>query len=321
MNGLWSAVLFAVCLSLFVYFFVDLLIGSGAAQTQKIEKRLKNFRPEAAPIASIALNVQFSSIARFNEILKRKKFFHQLNSLLDLTGWNMPVSIFLFASLLLGGFFYFFIFALTGAFAVSLAVSLVVSVGPLFFLSFLRKQRMEKFAIHFPQALMMMRNALNAGQGIQAAFKVVAAEAPKPICTEFQRIIHEIDLGAKFEEAVKAIYRRIPIVDLRIFVLGLFIQQEAGGNLGDLLTHIEESIRTRLALARELKALTAQGKMAGIVLIFLPVVVGGIMFFINPQFFSPLLQEDGRKLLYIAGGLEIAGAVVIHKMTSVSISS
>ena len=304
------------------YCLLDMMAGEGSFETRKIHSRIEDLLQYRQPSTSLRRKVRFSSIERLNSVIQRQKIWQRLSELLILSGWRMSLAVFVILDLLWGFLVYFFVRLIFKIEIMAAIAGFFMSAMPYWILVINRARYVEKFTLLFPDALMMMKNALKAGQGIQAAFHIVGEEGPKPVSNEFTQMCREIELGSQINEALNALYRRIHTLDLRIFVLGIFIQQEVGGNLVELFQHIESTIRERLSLMREVKALSAQGKMTGIVLILLPIALTGALAVINPTYFTPLIEDpQGRKVLMAAICMQVVGALIIRKMTKFSMSS
>src|SRR6266516_3735684 len=135
-----------------------------------------------------------------------------------------------------------------------------------------RRTRLKKFASQLPDALELVARALRAGHSLAAGMHVVAEEMPAPICEEFGRVYEEQNLGIPVEDSLRNICERIPNLDLRFFVTSVAIQRQTGGDLAEILDKIGYVIRERYRILGQVKALTGEGRLSGIVLIALPVV-------------------------------------------------
>jgi len=306
----------AVFISTVIYLLFDYFGAGGGYENRRIRARLEGLLTDKKS-AKIERTTNFSNIFSVNLLLKRQPLTRNLFALLQLTGWTMPISVFILADLMLG--------CVIGA-IVKLVFKHVYFAAPAGFVAMLvpywllivNKQRyINKFTILFPDALMLMKNAIRAGQGIQAAFQMVAKESPYPISKEFSQLVHEIELGSHLTEALGELYKRIGTIDLRIFVLGVFIQHEVGGNLVELFSRIEHTIRERLTMAREINVLSAQGKMTGIVLMLLPIGLAGFLLMMNPKYFEPMFEEElGKTILGFSIFLQVIGGFVVRSITS-----
>jgi tight adherence protein B len=113
---------------------------------------------------------------------------------------------------------------------------------------------------------------------------------------------------------------RVPLQDLRIVVTAILIQKESGGNLAEVLDKAAYVIRERFRLRRQVRVHTAQGRMTGWILSFLPLVLGLALYFVNPQTMSILWTRPiGIKLLYASGTMTIIGALIIRKIVNMEV--
>ena len=142
-----------------------------------------------------------------------------------------------------------------------------------------------------PDAMELVARALRAGHSLAAGMHVVAEEMPAPICKEFGRVYEEQNLGIPLEEALKGMCDRVPNLDLRFFVTCVAIQRQTGGDLAEILDRIGHVIRERFKILGQVKALTAEGRLSGIVLIALPIGLFLMMLYMKPDYIE-LLWKD-----------------------------
>jgi len=163
---------------------------------------------------------------------------------------------------------------------------------PFGFVVFMRGRRSRKLSELLPDALDMMARSLRAGHALSSSFKLVAAEMPSPINTEFARAFEEQNLGMAFERAVEQMTKRAPNNrDLKIFALSVIVQKETGGNLVEIIEKIAETIRARYRFYGKLRTLTAEGRMSSYILASLPILTAIFIAFTNPEY-SRLLVTD-----------------------------
>lgn len=313
-----AVLVLSVSLALFVssliYIALEGSFGQASYENEKIKDRLEGLFLRKAKIERSS---SFSNIFGLNQALKRQRLSKKLFTLLTFTGWNMPISVFILGDLVWGALVFLIGNMILKAPVTVLSMTLAAITLPYWFLIINKRRYVNRFTTVFPDALMLIKSAIRAGQGVQASFQMVAKEGPQPVAKEFAQMVREIELGSTVTEALNELYRRIETVELRIFVLGIFIQNEVGGNLVELLDHIEKTVRERLTMLREIRVLSAQGKMTGVVLIMLPFALAGILMMLNPKYFDPMIQnEGGRKILLFAGAMQLVGAYVINKITS-----
>ncbi len=318
MVSLIVAALIAVSVAAATYLLLNAFRGEGAIEG-RVEDRLEKLFKRRQPAASLVNRPQFSQISKVDSLLQRQTFSHSLHHLLTLTGMKIPVSVFLLVDLVAASMIFMIVNFLSNSYFLAVPAAVLMVVVPYFILIVNRKRYLEKFTTSFPDALLMMKSALGSGQGMQAAFQLVAQEGPHPVSMEFQQMVREIELGATLDGALDSFYHRIPTVDFHLFVISINIQNEVGGNLVELFDRIEKTIRDRLSLGREVKVLSAQGQMSGIVLMLLPVFVFAAIKLTAPQYFDPLLQQElGKKILTLAIILQVIGSLIIRRITQYS---
>jgi len=172
-----------------------------------------------------------------------------------------------------------------------------------------RSKRFGKFEKGLPEALDMMVSALRAGHSLIAAMGLVARESPDPIGTEFRICFEEQNYGLEMKTAIDNLLNRIPMQDLRIVATAIMIQKETGGNLAEVLDKTSWVIRERFRLKRQVATHTAQGRMTGIVLTLLPIILGIALYFVNPTLMSILWTRPiGIKLLWVASIMIVIAA-------------
>jgi tight adherence protein B len=183
-----------------------------------------------------------------------------------------------------------------------------------------RRVRLNKFASQLPDALELVARALRAGHSLQAGMHVVAEEMPSPISDEFNRVYEEQNLGIPIEESMESMCARVPNLDLRFFVTSVAIQRQTGGDLAEILDKIGYVIRERYRILGQVKALTGEGRLSGIVLIALPFVLFLVMLHIQPTYVAALwTNELGIKMSIFAVIMQILGALVIRKIVNIKV--
>ena len=195
----------------------------------------------------------------------------------------------------------------------------------MFFIPFLwllnkRRARLKSFASQLPDALELVARALRAGHSLAAGMHVVAEEMPSPISDEFGRVYEEQNLGIPIEDSMRAICERVPNLDLCFFVTSVAIQRQTGGDLAEILDKIGYVIRERYRILGQVKALTAEGRLSGVVLIALPFVLFLVMLHIKPDYIQLLWTDPlGIKMSVFGLIAQILGAIVIKKIIDIKV--
>jgi tight adherence protein B len=197
---------------------------------------------------------------------------------------------------------------------------LVLFSLPFVWLYFKRAQRLRKFAGQLSDALELVARALRAGHSLAAGMHVVAEEMPAPIADEFGRVFEEQNLGIPIEESLKSMCERVPNLDLRFFVTSVGIQRQTGGDLAEILDKIGYVIRERFRILGQVKALTGEGRLSGVVLIALPFALFGFMLNVKPDYVETLWTTDlGKKMAVAAIIAQVIGALVIRKIVNIKV--
>ncbi|HEX4612685.1 MAG TPA: type II secretion system F family protein [Urbifossiella sp.] len=183
-----------------------------------------------------------------------------------------------------------------------------------------RANRLKKFASQLPDAMELVARALRAGHSLAAGMHVVAEEMPPPVSKEFARVYDEQNLGISLEETLDGMCERVPNLDLRFFVTSVAIQRQTGGDLAEILDRIGHVIRERFKILGQVKALTAEGRLSGIVLIALPIGLFLMMMYMKPDYIELLWKDPlGVKMSVGAIVLMIIGSIAIKKIVDIKV--
>lgn len=205
-------------------------------------------------------------------------------------------------------------------FLVAIALAIMVTCLPLGYLKLAENAYHTKFQDQLPEALDLLARALRSGHAMTSGLEMVSSEMDDPISTEFGAAVDEINLGLTFQEAFENLCERIPSTDLRFFAISVIIQRETGGNVAEILDSISRLIRERIQFNRQVRALTAEGRLSAMVLIGLPIVLFIYIFFVNHEYLSLLWTEPlGQFMLAGAILLQIVGAFIIKKIVTIEL--
>jgi tight adherence protein B len=166
----------------------------------------------------------------------------------------------------------------------------------------------------------LISRALRAGHSLAAGFQLVGQEMPNPIRKEFTRCYDEQNFGIPLEEALEEMTERVPNLDLRFFATSVILQRQTGGDLAEILDKIGYLIRERFKIWGQIKALTGEGRLSGVVLLALPPVLFLTMWRLNPDYCMILFTDPlGHKMLAAAVVMQILGALVIRKIVNIKV--
>ncbi|MGO8935290.1 MAG: type II secretion system F family protein [Terracidiphilus sp.] len=208
----------------------------------------------------------------------------------------------------------------TGNTLLAFASGAVLGVLPFAFVLFKRHRRFSTFEKNLPEALDLMVSGLRAGHSLLAAMALVARECPQPVGGEFKICFEEQNYGLEMKAALQSLVLRVPLQDLKITTTAILIQKESGGNLAEVLDKTAYVIRERFRLKRQIMVHTAQGRMTGLILTCLPVVLGIGIYFVDPGMISILWHRQiGIELMWAAAGLIVLGGLVIWKIVDIDV--
>ena len=202
----------------------------------------------------------------------------------------------------------------------AVAVGLICTLAPYFFLKLAEKDYYQKFNEQLPEALDLLARAVRSGNALTAGLAMIAEQIEDPIKSEFAATVDEINLGLTLNEAMENLCERVPIADLRFFAIAILVQKETGGNVGEILDNLSRLIRERIQFKRHVEALTAEGRYSAIILIGLPIFMFGYMYMTNYQYLSLLWTEKlGQYMLFGGIILQIVGSYVIKRIVSIDL--
>ena len=208
--------------------------------------------------------------------------------------------------------------AIWGMELVSIAVGAAMASLPIVYIRVRRQRRLKAFAKQLPYALDLMKSSLEAGHTLLRGLQVVVGEFADPISTEFRSAIEQSRLGLPLPRALEEMLKRVPQDDLRLLVVAVRVQSEVGSSLAIIIGRLSEIVRTRQRLQQQIKALTAQSRMSGILVGFLPIVMLAAFSVIQPSYTNTLFYDpSGQKILEVACVLDALAFLSIRKLLKV----
>jgi tight adherence protein B len=181
------------------------------------------------------------------------------------------------------------------------------------------RRRSHAFEQQLPEALSLIAGSLEAGHTFLRAVEMMVEESEPPLSEEFERLLSETRLGDPLMDALDRMNMRLQIPDLAWVIQALRIQQTVGGKLADLLQTLAEFMRQREEIRREVRVLTAEGRLSGNILGALPLFFMGIMQVLNPDWMTPMFRGWGPAVLGAAGLSVLTGVAIIRKMARVDV--
>lgn len=275
-------------------------------EARRIERRLRALSAGegGARELSIVKKRLLSETPTMERLLLQIPRVHQLDRLLLQSGLRLNVAGFLGLSILAAAIALVLCIVLAFNAYITVALVIVAAWLPFFYVVNKRQQRLDSIEQQLPDSLDLMARALRAGHALPGTLKMVGEEMPEPISGEFRITFDELNYGVSMQDALNNLAKRIPVTDLRYFVISVLIQRETGGNLAELLDNISILIRARFKLLGTIRVLSAEGRLSAWVLTLLPFALAGVISIIHPTFIGVLWSDPfGQKM--------VAGALII----------
>lgn len=307
---------FFICMILFP--FSTKPKGPTHKRLEKIKNKSFESEKEMEEKISLVVSDTTYKVKFIGKILRNFSFSEKIKNELFLADSKLQVDTFLFLSFLIG-FLCSAIISLK--FLAYAPLGFVFSIIPVAMLKSAINKRLKMFTQQFPDALNIISSSLRAGHPLLSSFETVVQEMPQPVSKVFKSAVDEISLGIDVKNALNSMVKIIPdSLDLKFFVTAVLIQRDVGGNLAELLDGLSATIRERFKLLGQLKAQTAQTRFSGMVLSFMPPLVGGAIFLLSPEYMEPLLKtQQGNFALLGAVFLTLLGLYSINKITNIEI--
>jgi tight adherence protein B len=236
---------------------------------------------------------------------------------LDRAGIDLRPAEYVVLSASLGVTVVILAYAVVGPLGAAVALALA-AVGPRMLLRAMARRRRNAFADQFEGTLQIISGSLRAGYGLMQAVSTVGSESESPTREEFGRVVVENQLGRSVEDSLRAMAERMDNDDLRWVVDAIDIQYEVGGNLAEVLDTVAETIRDRSQIHRQVRALSAEGRMSAVILIGLPFALAGMIAVVSPDYLADLTGTTlGRIMIGVALALIGIGAMWIRRIVRV----
>ncbi len=189
---------------------------------------------------------------------------------------------------------------------------------PLVYIARVRSRRLRKFEHQLPDAIDLFTRSMRAGHNIHSGLETIANETADPVKMEFRKLMEELALGSQVEPALHGLGKRVPLIDLKFFIISLILQRQTGANMVSVLENLATLVRERLDMAEKMKAHTAQQRFSAGLLCALPFVVGLGFYIVKPEYVRMLWTDPtGSKFLTYGICSEIVGILIIRRIARI----
>jgi tight adherence protein B len=241
----------------------------------------------------------------------RSNLRQRFQALVEQSGLSLSVERLLGCMIGTGALLGAIVFLVQGTFGGFLA-AVIGAALPWLYVSLKRKQRLHKLLSQLPDTFELMGRVIRAGQTVPQAMQAVADEFDAPVSAEFSYCYEQQNLGLPTEIAYRDLCRRTGLLEIKIFVLAMLIQQQSGGNLAELLDNLANVVRERFRVRGKIKTLTAEGRIQAVVLLAMPPAMLAIIMLLNPRYGQVLLDHPNLVIgMFVSEGL---GALWIRKI-------
>ena len=207
-----------------------------------------------------------------------------------------------------------------GTWILGIVISIFLAVIPRYVYQFLHQRRRRMFIHQLPDALNMISASMQSGANANTAIDFMAEEMSAPISQEFQLFQREQRLGVEFNSALENMYKRIPEDEFKLVVAGMQISRDVGGNLAEVLQRLSATLRRKLEMEGKIDALTSQGKLQGVVMTCLPILIGFVLYHMEPRAMERIISEPvGWGVIALVMIMLTAGYMSIRKIVSIDV--
>lgn len=309
------SIVISVCIALELYMVIVMLFGN--SKKEKLRARLDK----------LAENVELEYVhdAVINEKKKNRKLrkkskliSKQFEDSLAMSGIKINAreffTIWVFLTLapaLVGVLLKLKTIAITGLCIVGFAIPLVWTRRS-------KNKTQQLFNKQLGESLTIMSNCMRSGYSFQQAMGSIAQEMQPPISTEFSRVVREMNYGTPMEQALNNMVARVDNKDLELLISAVVTSSQVGANLSEILDTIAETVSDRIKIREEVRVFSAQGRMSGIIIGVLPIVVILFLMILNPDYLSDFMANPlGKIMLGASVFLEVVGFIVINKIVDI----
>ena len=336
MDGMTLAVAGVAAAAIFLIAIGIATSGSGSGVSARLERYAagKEGKTVAAGSGGLTDLIQQSvALAQLNRVVEGRDFGANLARDIARADLRLKPSEFLaiWGASIIGLPLIFVVLSLgMPALRTPLALLIAAFIGfmlPRFWLGRRKSGRLGAFNKQLPDTITLLANGLRAGSSFLQAVELVVRESRPPVSTEFSRVIREVNLGLPFEQAMENMVRRVRSDDLELMATAINIQHTVGGNLAEILDSIAFTIRERIRIKGEIRTLTAQQRLSGYVVGFLPIGLAGFLFVAAPNFMAPMFEKPpeafglplGVVILFMGGFMMFIGFMLIRKIVDIEV--
>lgn len=317
-----AIVTFVVVLGIvFGAYWVAILRPEDAGK-RKLRRRMRvGAGPKGAAPDLLVKETPLSSVGSLDRALRgADTLTGPLQTQIERSGLSVSVGVVVLASVFLATVAFAGLLLTTRLVSVALVVGLCLLFVPYMIIRYLAARRLEKFEEQFPEGIDLIARALRAGHAFTTGLGMAAEELAEPAGTEFRLVHDRQNFGMPLPDALKEMARRVPLLDARFFVTAVLTQRESGGNLAEVLDNLASLMRERFRVRRQVRTVSAHGRITGWVLTFLAPAIAAILIVIAPAHMALMVQDPlGVRMIVGAMVLQIIGVLTIRRIIDIEV--
>jgi tight adherence protein B len=292
-------------------------------EARRIEKRLRTLSASAdsGSRAQLLRQRTLSEIPALQQLLVKLPRAHHLDRFILQAGLDWSVANLLLSCAALGtiGLMMVAGFARQPLWLATASAAFLAAL-PWLYVQHIRSRRLNRLQRQLPEALDLVTRALRSGHSFSSGLQMIGEEMSEPIANEFRIVSDEVNFGVSLQQALTNLSERIPLTDLRYFVVSVLIQRDSGGNLTEVLGNLSRLIRERLKLLARVRVLSSEGRLSAWILGLMPFALGAVMNVFNPEFMSPLWKDPiGVAIMQYMLTLMAVGALILRKIVRIRV--
>jgi len=317
--GIVVAGVFVLVLGIVFGAYFLLIVRPEQQESGALRRRLRGNRPRITKTEIGKSEEVLSSVGALDTVLRRwSGVSAPLQQLLERSGLRLSVGALVLMSIFAAITTAVVVRFLTPYSSPAIVMAIIAGCIPFAVVKQKAKKRLSLFEEQFPEAIDLIARALRAGHALPTALQMAGEEVPDPVGGEFKLLFDQQNYGLSLTDALRSFGERIPVLDARFFVTALQTQREMGGNLSEVLDKLSAVIRERFKVKRQVRAVSAHGRITGVVLGILPPAVAGVLFILAPQHIRILVEDPlGVYMVVTALILQAIGVVAIRRIVDV----
>jgi tight adherence protein B len=314
-----AVLVFALVLTIIFGTYWMFVLAPEQVTERAVRARLRGPRSQKLTASVIKARERLSGLRSLDTVLEKSgALVAPLRELVARSGMRTSIGTIILASVFAAVATLALVSRLSPYFFVAAAAGVLAGFVPFLYVRRAAAKRMALFEEQFPEAIDLIARALRAGHALPTSLQMVADEIAAPVGSEFRLLFDQQNFGMSLPDALKAFGNRIPLIDARFFVTAVLTQREMGGNLSEVLDRLAAVIRDRFKVKRQVRAISAHGRITGVVLGFLPPAVAAILFVLSPQQIRLLVDDPiGVDMVIGAIVLQIVGVLIIRRIVRV----